>query len=113
MKINGDMTLFELQAYCNGTDCADCEYKIVNSLGGLPFAFEFKCPFGPVSPREYPLYRRKTYKQDAREKFPDIKCNVRGVPSLCLVKLYGDNHQPDRCDSYSCEECWNRVMPEE
>lgn len=111
MKINGNMTLFELQEYCEKHSCVcdiagldKCEYYLE----------DFLCPFNKRHPSIWPLYKPKTYMEDALEKFPNIsRSDFDNLPKVCVATLYGKKHKPEVCDSYPCENCWNTVMPEE
>lgn len=109
MKINGNMSLKELSEKCKEHyDCWMCEYSYNKSsslrckLIGRPSSWEFS----------------KTYNEDFLEKFPNAKLRNDVTVGVCLVNVYGEQHAPGSdpvypCRGFTCEECWNRVMPEE
>lgn len=113
MKINGNMTLFELKEHCEKTGpCSECKFDIkdINKF--------WKCIFRNISPSEYELYTPKTYKEDFLEKFPNaVLSTYEHRPQACVGPLYGEKHRPPDCEKfmkqYSCVDCWNRIMPEE
>lgn len=60
--------------------------------------------------REYTVktVRRKTYKDDLLEKFPNAILDD-GAPNACVYVLYGTI---GRCYLLSCKDCWNQPLRE-
>lgn len=108
MKINGDMTLFELQEHCKSKRyCSECDCFDAESGKTL-------CLIRSERPAFYNLYKPKTYKEYFLEKFPNARVSIKtGDPILCLMHIYGETVRPSICNYYHCNVCWNRVMPEE
>lgn len=55
----------------------------------------------------------KTYAQDFREKFPNCTWSddANSPRGLCKNRVY---YNEPACDYYgTCEECWNKPMPED
>ena len=113
MKINGNMTLFELQEYCLKVGpCSACKFDTKDDTKS------WRCIFRNTGPAGYELYKSKTYKEDLLKRFPNaVLSTYDHRPQSCVASLYGERHKPDECgkfmEPYSCADCWNRIMPEE
>ena len=56
----------------------------------------------------------KTYLQDFVEKLPRTAIGQRGIPFVCLKKVYGEEASADDvCKAGDCKKCWGQKMPEE
>lgn len=53
--------------------------------------------------------KRKTYRQDFLEKFPNTRVFDSHPPEGCREAIYGCSVN---CKAITCHECWNEVMPE-
>lgn len=95
-------------------DCRDCPLYTVseeNEYGGRncnDFVVLHPTEASAIIDKWCAEHPQKTYRQDFLEKFPKAKMGANGCPPVCRKDIYGEI----RC-KYSCDNCWNEVMPEE
>lgn len=57
-----------------------------------------------------PPEKKKTYKEDFLEKFPNTFLKDSDIPWTCRDNAYGIQGP---CENRGCVNCWNEVMPDE
>jgi len=60
-------------------------------------------------------HQQKTYLEDLLEKFPKIKLNDYGLPTICpwLLGYQKEVCPKGYCNTDNSRKCWNQIMEEE
>ncbi len=96
---------------CKAQVCSKCGLDFHNNGYYMPctiFVAKHPAEASAIIDKWCAEHPQKTYLQDFKGKFPKAKMGSNGCPPLCRKDIYGEIS----C-KYSCENCWNEVMPEE
>lgn len=110
-------TIYDFVRMCNYScgNCSVCPFDVTEWNSCVALMQDNPKKYNDILLKwcdEHPV-KKKTYKQDFLEKFPNAKQCHPGRPALCRGDIYGNRIQV--CDTHraNCTACWNEEMPDD